>query len=428
MKKIRPCSIICASLITAIGVVAQSQLSSWPFYVEITGNQSQGVYQFTVPLQVMGQSRDDLGDLRLFDSENHEIPYAVRTRASVNEQREFTGQVFNEVTVASGATEATVDLGDNAGEHNQVQIQTAGNDFRRRVVVEGSDSRSDWKTLVSDAVIFNFHADGKAAVSNRVSYPTSRYRYLRVRVYKDELSDDNPPNITGVQALMGVYDKGQLTTWNVYVPEHELNRNQGAHAAQWTIDLGARVPCDRLSLTISDPSFYRPFEVDNFDDPQNPRLLANGYISRRAGEEQRPLVITFDQEEHVRKLRLQITDYSNPTLTIQGIGASAPARELVFELKQPQPLPLRLFFGNAKVSEPHYDFEKEVATKLKSSLKQSSVGEVIKNPAYTPEPLPFTERVPWLIYLVLAAASAALGWILWSLARTALRKGETAQT
>jgi hypothetical protein len=227
---------------------------------------------------------------------------------------------------------------------------------------------------------------------------------------------------------MSVYDKGQLTTWRVSVPDYQLIRNQGAHAAQWTIDFGSRVPCDRLILTISDPSFYRPFEVENFDDPQNPRLLANGYISRRAGEQQRPSVITFDQEEHVRKLRLQITDYSNPTLTIQGIEASAPARELVFELKQPQPLPLRLFFGNAKVPEPHYDFEKEIAAKLKSPVRQSSVGEVIKNPAYTPEPLPFTERVPWLIYLVLAASSAVLGWILWSLARTTLREGEAAQT
>jgi len=427
MKKIQLCSIVSAILFTAIVVVAQNQLSSWPFYVEITASQAPGVYQFTVPLQVMGQSRDDLGDLRLFDSENHEVPYAIRTRASVNEQREFKGHLFNEVAVGSGATEATVDLGDNATEHNQVQIETVGSDFRRRVVVEGSDSRSDWKTLASDGVIFNFQADGKTAASNRVSYPTSRYRYLRVRVYKDDLSDKDAPDITGVQALMSVYDKGQLTTWNVYVPDYQLIRNQGAHAAQWTIDLGSRVPCDRLSFTIADSSFYRPFEVENFDDPQNPVLLANGYISRRAGEEQKPLVITFGKEEHVRTLRLQITDYSNQTLTIQGIEASAPARELVFELKQPQPLPLRLFFGNARVPEPHYDFEKEVATKLKSPVRQSSAGEVIKNSAYTPEPLPFTERVPWLIYLVLAAASIVLGWILWSLARTALRKGETAQ-
>jgi len=424
MKKIRPCSIVWVILITGIAVAAQSQLSSWPFYTEISTNQSPGLYQFTVPLQVMGESRDDLGDLRLFDSENHEIPYAIRTRTNVNEQREFAGHLFNQVTVGSSATEVTVDLGDKAGEHNEVQIQTSGDDFRRRIVVEGSDDRNEWKTLISDGVIFSFQADGKAAVSNRVSYPTSRYRYLRLRVYKDELSDDNPPNITTVQALMGVHEKGQLTTWNVYVPDYQLIRNQGAHATQWTVDLGSRVPCDRLSLTISDQSFYRPFEVENFDDPQNPRLVANGYISRRAGEEQKPVVITFGQEEHVRKLRLQITDYSNQTLTIQSIEASAPARELVFELKQAQRLPLRLFFGNAKVPEPHYDFEKEVGGKLKSQPMLASVAAVSKNSAYTPEPLPFTERVPWLIYLVLAASSIALGWMLWSLARTALRRAE----
>jgi hypothetical protein len=427
MKKIRPSFIVCAILILAIAVVAQSQLSSWPFYVEIAARQGPGVYQLTVPLQVMGQSRDDLGDLRLFDSENREVPYAIRTRASVNERREFTGHVFNQVTVGSDATEATVDLGDSVTEHNQVQIQTTGTDFRRRVVVEGSDSRSDWKTLASDGFIFSFHADGKTAASDRVSYPTSRYKYLRVRVYKDEVTDDDVPNITGVQAVMGVYDKGQLTTWTVHVPAYQLIRNQGAHAAQWTIDLGSRVPCDRLSLTIADPSFYRPFELENFDDPQNPRLIANGYISRRAGEEQKPVMITFGQEQHARKLRLQITDYSNQTLTIQGIEASAPARELVFEVKQPQPLPLRLFFGNAKVPEPHYDFEKELATKLKSPVKPGAVGLVTTNSAYTPEPLPFTERAPWLIYLVLAASSITLGWILWSLARTALGKGSIDQ-
>jgi hypothetical protein len=425
MTKIRLCFIVSAVLITAIAVMAQSQFSSWPFFAEITTNQSAGVYQFTVPLEVMGQSRDDLGDLRLFDSENREVPYAIRNRTSVNEQHEVAGRVFNEVTVGSSATEATLDLGDNPGEHNQVDVRTEGTDFRRVVVVEGSDSRSDWKTLVSDGVIFNFQADGKTAASDRITYPASRYRYLRVRVNKDELSDDGPPHIMGLQVLMGVHEKGQLTTWNVYVPAYQLIRNQGAHAAQWTIDLGSRVPCDRLSLTIADASFYRPFEVENFDDPQNPRLLANGYLSRRAGEQPKPLVITFGEEEHVRKLRLQITDYSNQTLTIQGIEASAPARELVFELKQPQRFPLRLFFGNSKVPEPHYDFEKELAGKLKSGVKQSSVGEVNRNPSFTPEPLPFTERVPWLIYLVLAASSVALGWILWSLARTALREGAT---
>jgi hypothetical protein len=422
MIKIRPIILLSAIFIAAVVVAAQTQLSSWPFFVEVSSNQAAGVYHFTVPLQVMGESRDDLGDLRLFDSENHEIPYAIRTRTNINEQKEFGASVFNEVTIGS-ATEATIDLGENSGEHNEVQIQTAGSNFRRRVVVEGSDFRSEWRTLKNDAVIFGFQSDGKMVESNRVAYPTSRYRYLRVRVSEDELTDDAPPDITGLRVIMGVHEKGELVSWDVAVPSYELNRNQGAHASSWTIDFGSRVPCDRLSLTIEDPSFYRSFEVDAFDDPQNPRLLANGYLSRRAGEDQKPQLITFDHEEHVRKLRLQITDYSNPTLSINSIQASAPARELVFELKQPQRLPLQLFFGNSKISEPHYDFEKELSGKLKSPPAPSSVGEVTKNPAYVPEPLPFTERVPWLIYVVLAGSSLALGWILFSLARTTLRAG-----
>jgi hypothetical protein len=161
--------------------------------------------------------------------------------------------------------------------------------------------------------------------------------------------------------------------------------------------------------------------VETFDDPQNPQLLASGNLSRRTGEANNSQVIIFDHEEHVRQLRLQITDYSNPTLSIEAIAASAPARELVFELKRPQGVPLRLYFGNSKMPEPHYDFEKELS-RLKNAPVQSSVGNTNRNPLYTPEPLPFTERVSWLIYLVLAASSVALGWILFSLARRTVGK------
>ena len=427
MKKVRrPLFFMSALLIVSAVVVAQTQLSSWPFYVEVSSTPSAGVYQFTVPLHVMGQSRDDLGDLRLFDGENHEIPYAIRVRQGVNEQQEFAAQVFNRATIGASASEVTLDLGEYNREHNEVEIQTSGENFRRRVNIEGSDSGREWRTLKNNAVIFGFQSDGKSLEANHVSYPTSRYRYLRVRVNADELSDDRAPEIANVTVMMTVQEQGELSTWQVAVPDYQLLRNQGAHSTAWTIDFGARVPCSRLNLTIEDASFYRPFQVEAFDDPQNPRLLASGNLSRRAGEKPNPSIITFDQEEHVQKVRLQVTDYSNQTLTISAITASAPARELVFELKQPQSLPLRLFFGNQKISEPHYDFEKELSAKLKTPPIQSTVGESNKNLAFTPEPLPFTERVPWLIYLVLAGSGVALGWILFSLARSVLtREGKS---
>jgi hypothetical protein len=435
--------------LAVISVYAQSSLSSWPFFVEVTPNTSApGIYDIVLPPEVMDKAREDVADLRLYDAGGREIPYAVRIRREIEHQKEIGASVFNRATVGSALSEVSVDLGENPGDHNEIDIQTSGANFRRRVEVEGSDSGKEWRTLETRGVLLSFEAQNRALESRRINYPTSRYRYLRVRALRDELTDDKAPEITSVKVMMSVQAKGQLTTWGVYVPPYQLLRNQGAPASQWTIDLGARVPCDRLTLEIADASFSRVFHIESVDDPQNVRLIASGELTRRIGEEAKPLVITFDEEEHARKLRLLVTDYSNPTLSITSIQASAPARQLVFELKEPPARPLRLFFGNPKVTAPHYDFEKELPSRLSepgfpserlasggepsSSSGQpargvgpihSTVGSVVTNPEFKPEPLPLTERVPWLIYLVLTASSIALAMILYNLARTTLQTG-----
>jgi len=414
--------IIVAAAVLAVSVSAQVSLSLWPYYIEVTPERSAaGLYDVVVPLPVMDKARPDLADLRLFDAANREIPYAIPIRRDVDQKREIPTRLFNYGSAGPFTSEVTVDLGEDPGEHNEIEIETIGTNFRREVVIEGSDSGREWRTLSNDGVLFSFSSQNNVAESERISYPTSRYRYLRLKVSRDQLTDDETPQVTRVKVVMAVREKGWLSTWKVPVPSYQLQRNQGAHATVWTLDLGGRVACDRLKVQIRDESFSRPFQVESIDDPQDVRLIATGDLTRHAGEDAKPLVIVFNQEENVRKLRLQITDYSNPTLTITSIEASAPARQLVFELKEPASQPLRLFFGNASVTAPHYDFEKELPARVSKEPLHSRMGSVIANQEYKPEPKPLTERVPWLIYLVLAASSIALGYILLSLARTATR-------
>ena len=425
MKRLR---IFIFAIVAATTVMAQTSVSLWPYYVDVTPQRnSTGMYETVVPLTVLDNARADLADLRLYDSSNHEIPYAIRVLREVDEQREMPVRMFNSATAGS-ASEVSVDLGENHGEHNEIQVDTDGDNFRRQVVVEGSDTGSDWRTLNNDGVIFSFSSHNSSVDSGRITYPTSRYRYLRVRVMRDPVADDDVPRVSNVKVMMAVREKGYLSLREVPVPSYQLLRNQGAHASAWTLDLGGRAPCDRLTLYIAEESFSRPFQVESIDDPENARLLATGTLTRHAGEEKKPLVITFNQEENVRKLRLQITDYSNPTLNIEAIYGSAPVRQLMFELKTPPEQPLRLFFGNANVPAPHYDFEKELPLRLSGEANHASIGEVANNREYKPEPLPFTERVPWLIYLVLAASSLALGFILFSLARTATHFNKVSAT
>ena len=320
----------------------------------------------------------------------------------------------------------SVDLGESPGEHNEIEIDTEGSNFRRRVDLEGSDSGQQWRTIKTSEIIFRFASGNSSVESKRVAYPPSRFRYLRVQVHADELVDDEAPEISDVKVSMAAHDAGELTTWGVSVPEYQLLRNQGAPSSSWTIDLGARVPCDRLALDFGDETFSRQFQLEAIDDPQNIVLVASGELTRRVGEPRRPFVIEFTEEVRARKLRLLITDYNNQTLSIDSINASAPARKFVYELKEGASSPLRLYFGNPGAGAPHYDYEKNLGAGLNVKPVRSEIGTVQSNPDFVPEPLPLTERIPWLIYVVLAASSLALILILLNLTRTTL-KVETQQ-
>jgi hypothetical protein len=423
MKKLALFILVLAAVTTAlVSVFAQTSPASWPYFAELTTpGIMPGTYDLPVPVQVLDKARGDLADLRLFDSMGREIPYALRIRKDIDRQREIPVRLFNQASLGPAASEVSMDLGENAGEHNEVEIETDGTNFRRRVNVEGSDLGTDWRTLQTGAVIFRFTSAKGSVASNRVSYPISRYRYLRARIFADELTDRGAPVVVGARVSMAFRQQGERATWNATLGNYQLLRNQGAPASAWTIDLGGRVPCDRLILEVADESFSRPFQLEAVDDPQNIKLVASGELTRRTGERQEPLVITFNEEEQVRKLRLMVNDFSNQSLSISSINASAPARQVVFQIKDPQSHPLRLFFGNPKATPPHYDFEKNLPAQLNTTPVRTEVGPAVSNPNFKPEPLPLTERVPWLIYVVLAASSLALAMILISLARTAQR-------
>jgi len=94
---------------------------------------------------------------------------------------------------------------------------------------------------------------------------------------------------------------------------------------------------------------------------------------------------------------------------------------LIFQLKQAAAQPLRLYFGNGNATPTHYDFEKDLSGRLTTAPNRIDTGIAVQNPEYKPVPLPLTERIPWLIYLVLFASSVALALVLLSLARSTMR-------
>ena len=115
---------------------------------------------------------------------------------------------------------------------------------------------------------------------------------------------------------------------------------------------------------------------------------------------------------------MTIIDDRNAPLSLVAVRAQSATRQVVFEASRLSGGPVKLYYGNPKARAPHYDFAASLPRVLSEAPGRLFLGPRMRNPAFEPEPKPFTERSPWLIYLVLALASLALFAILMNLARS----------
>ena len=79
-----------------------------------------------------------------------------------------------------------------------------------------------------------------------------------------------------------------------------------------------------------------------------------------------------------------------------------------------------LFRSNPNATEPHYDFAATLPEVLDPVPRRGDLKELTRNPEYQPPPLPWSERWPWLVYVVLSAASLVLLILLGLLGREAI--------
>jgi hypothetical protein len=387
------------------------------------GDKSVPLADLLLNSSLFDRARPDLADLRLYDARGREVPHALRIRRSQDEQRRLAAREFNRVSNPDGAVEVSLDLGESHPEHNEIGVVTSGSEFRRPLQLEGSPDSTTWSTLLDKVYLLRFETPGSATVDRHVfRYPPSRFRFLRVRVSPYPGVPEDDPAFTSVSVSYTVLVPGEYVTLPAVLEPREAVRADGAPGSAWYISLaeGDLAPCESLSFTCGGDEFARPYrlELANPDEPR--QVLAQGEWRRRSGSDLRPLVIRC-QEVMARRLRLMVTDSRNPPLNLTSVSVTAPARQLLFPTSNAA-WPLRLYFGNSAALAPRYDFAATLPLTPQPPPLRLSLAPRQANPDYQPPPKPWTERWPWLVYVVLGAASVVLLAILGMLAFEALAR------
>jgi hypothetical protein len=407
---------------------APEALSGWEWYAEVrlpAADKPPRWADFLLTPAVFDKSRPDQADLRLYDAGGRTVPYALRVRRAQDEQQPLHAREFNRATNPDRSVELRLDLGDAPPEHNRVEVVTRGEDFRRRLEVEGGDDGKTWSKLLDRAYLVHFRADDKTVDVHQASYPPSRFRYLRLRVYPDRGLPDDAPAVTSATVLRTVRGDGEDVTAPANLGPRQADPGDGGPGSVWPIDFGGdAVPVERLTFDVADKEFVRPFRLELVDTEGGRQFLASGQWQRSLGED-RPLEVKFP-EVTARRLRLVVTDFRNEPLDLRSVTYSAPARQVVFEPKPDLAQPLRLYFGNPNAGAPHYDFAATLPATFNPAPERGSLEGLTRNPDYRPPPKPWTERWPWLVYVVLGSAAAVLLGVLGALGREAVRHHDAA--
>ena len=411
MTRLFALALSAAALAAAQGL---DSLSGWQFYREISAGPNTGIAALTLDAEILANAREDAADLRIFDAAGKEVPYDLRVLLGERNAESYQSVEVNRGVVGDAA-EIILDLGEAPGEHNQVQVDTQGAQFRRQVAVFGSDDAEQWTPLTERGLILRLTGNGKTASVNRVPYSPSEHRYVRITIARDQQADPEPPVIESAEIQRATVVPGVEQT----VPAESATREtivQGElSASRYTIDLPGRLPVHALRFRTPVSSFARTYQLlAVMSDDIAPFPLSIGPLRRREGDPSDVITLRF-QEGLAQQLLLTVADGSEAPLEILEPAVLIASRQLVLDLGDVTAQPLRLYYGNPAASAPDYGPRAELPDTLDESVPLLQLGPQQLNPAYeAPEPH-LSEQAPWLIYVITGAASLALLAILRSL-------------
>jgi len=186
------------------------------------------------------------------------------------------------------------------------------------------------------------------------------------------------------------------------------------------VDLGVPgVPTSRLAVRNQQVNFYRAVSLEGSEDAQtwSPVQDAGALYSydtpRFVGSQ---LSVSYPETTR-RYLRLTVHNEDNPPLDIQDVEVYGFTRKLLFPAGPGGSY--QLYYGNPRARAPTYDLERFLPYLETEGLPVAILEAQSDNPEFQAPRPPLSERLPWLIPLVVGVAALAVGLLLLGVVRQA---------
>jgi Protein of unknown function (DUF3999) len=379
-----------------------------------------------------------LADLRIFPANPsgnaHEVPYAVTLSDAVTEETE-SAHLLN-LGARDGRIEFDLEMPNRAYTDVVLDLDPAIHDFLATATVTGSDAlgESQQRTELGEFTLFDLTAQHLSR-DTTLPLPESTFHYLHVT-----MSVTNAPGGVAATArfaaamVTGASAPPSREAQILYTSVAEISSIATVgRESRATFALPMRVPVERVSFILA-PGFKGNFsrdvritalaeQKDNTSGDVRaplPETMTGTILRVHATEAGRevssenldvPAILGANLQAPA-KVEIAIENGDDQPLPIASVKLEMRRRELCFDVSQRAPEALALYYGDAKLAGPVYDYDRLFVAAEKPLTAE--LGPEIANPLFLAPTLPerpFTDRHPEVLWIALIAVICALGMV-----------------
>ena len=428
-------------LLAAVCSGASIDLTKWQCTAEVTLEGTTGEYcALTLTPEIYNVARTDLADIRLIDRDGNQIPYVLAKDEDRTETVKYNPTILNRSTDTNGNVLATLDFGGQTVK-NSIEVETAGDNFRRAVKVEGSNDNVQFFIIVDRAYIFAVSDKNRHRFST-IDLPSNDYRYIRVTV-SPMTAEETKPAINEVLAFKIEKKPAQKQAVEMIQTEHTENVNY--HSSNYVYDLKfRRLPVVEIGLNTDDTSFYRCVTIQGRDTATQ-KVKINSEDNRQrfsevevpwntittdaiyrytdaAGKKYERLTLPTRWSDAHRYIRVIVNNYDDQPITIRFASAKMMPHKIIFPA--PSDKSAKLYVGNESAGHPHYDLARRLTNPMQVKTAQAALAGLADNPAAgkTQAKQPWTEQHKILLLAILVVVVLVLGVFMLSSLRSIQRQ------
>jgi hypothetical protein len=224
----------------------QPSLDDFAAGFEIRAEANAAIYRLSLPAAVyLTSTREDLGDVRVFNDDGQPIPDAIRRQQEITSTETIHTDVPffplpNDIATATGKLDITVradgaivsinksgngpaetdastiryilDLSGIKSSVDALEFTIISRDrnYLKRAMLEASDDLNNWSPLVQNAALSSLQYAGHDLVKNRINLAGPKPKYLRF-TWQDEITQIR---ITGIRATLDNRISNHRRTWS----------------------------------------------------------------------------------------------------------------------------------------------------------------------------------------------------------------------